>query len=52
MPTAIIGEIKKALKVSVVDTLPDQGRPNRLYFVLNGDDNDNRYNEYIWIKDD
>lgn len=53
MSTAILGELKKALKVKVVDTLPDKGVLNQIYFVLNGDSSEeNRYDEYLWIKDD
>lgn len=52
MATTITGEFKKALKVSVVDTLPEQGISNRLYFVLNeSSSEDNRYDEYIWVID-
>lgn len=52
MATTITGEFKRALKATVVDTLPEQGISNKLYFVLNGSSSeDNRYDEYIWVVD-
>lgn len=52
MATTITGEFKRALKATVVDTLPEQGISNKLYFVLNGGSSeDNRYDEYIWVID-
>lgn len=53
MSTAIFGDIKRMLKVEVVTQLPTIGKSNRLYFVLNGDTaEENRYDEYIWVKDE
>lgn len=53
MSTAIFGDIKRMLKVEVVTQLPDTGKSNKLYFVLNGDTaEENRYDEYIWVKDE
>lgn len=53
MSTAIFGDIKRMLKVEVVTQLPDTGKSNKLYFVLNGDAaEENRYDEYIWVKDE
>lgn len=53
MSTAIFGDIKRMLKVEVVTQLPTIGKSNRLYFVLNGDAaEENRYDEYIWVKDE
>lgn len=53
MSTAIFGDIKRMLKVEVVTQLPTIGKSNKLYFVLNGDTaEENRYDEYIWVKDE
>lgn len=51
MSTMITGEAKKSFKAIVVKELPEKGILNNLYFVLNGDEGDNKYDEYIWIKD-
>lgn len=51
MSTIITGEAKKSFKAIVVKELPEKGILNNLYFVLNGDEGDNKYDEYIWIKD-
>lgn len=51
MSTVITGEAKKSFKAIVVKELPEKGILNNLYFVLNGDEGDNKYDEYIWIKD-
>lgn len=52
MATTIYGEIKRLLRVKVVTELPEQGVPNKIYFVLNSDSaEDNRYDEYLWVKD-
>lgn len=53
MATAIIGALKHLPKASILPTLPETGRPNRIYFIPNGDPTeDNRYNEYLWVKDE
>lgn len=53
MATTIYGEIKRLLRVKVVTELPEQGVPNKIYFVLNsGSAEDNRYDEYLWVKDE
>lgn len=53
MATTIYGEIKRLLRVKVVTELPEQGVPNKIYFVLNSDSaEDNRYDEYLWVKDE
>lgn len=51
MSTIITGEAKKSFKAIVVKELPEKGILNNLYFVLNGDEGDNKYDEYIWVKD-
>lgn len=51
MSTMITGEAKKSFKAIVVKELPEKGILNNLYFVLNGDEGDNKYDEYIWVKD-
>lgn len=51
MATAIIGTLKHPPKASILPTLPETGRPNRVYFIPNEDPTeDNRYNEYLWVK--
>ena len=51
MATAIIGTLKHLPKASILPTLPETGRPNRIYFIPNEDPTeDNRYNEYLWVK--
>lgn len=53
MATAIIGTLKHLPKASILPTLPETGRPNRIYFIPNEDPTeDNRYNEYLWVKDE
>lgn len=53
MATAIIGTLKHLPKASILHTLPETGRPNRIYFIPNEDPTeDNRYNEYLWVKDE
>lgn len=53
MATAIIGTLKHLPKASILPTLPETGRPNRVYFIPNEDPTeDNRYNEYLWVKDE
>lgn len=53
MATAIIGTLKYLPKASILPTLPETGRPNRIYFIPNEDPTeDNRYNEYLWVKDE
>lgn len=53
MATAIIGILKHLPKASILPTLPETGRPNRIYFIPNEDPTeDNRYNEYLWVKDE
>lgn len=52
MATTIFGEIKKTLKASVLPQLPDKGVPNRIYYIPNGTTGDNKYDEYLWIKDE
>lgn len=48
MATAIIGTLKHLPKASILPTLPETGRPNRIYFIPNEDPTeDNRYNEYL-----
>lgn len=51
MGTAIIGTQMRTLKASVVTELPDKGVSNKIYYVPNGTTGDNKYDEYIWIKD-
>lgn len=53
MATAIIGTLKHLPKASILPTLPETGRPNRIHFIPNEDPTeDNRYNEYPWVKDE
>lgn len=53
MATAIIGTLKHLPKASILPTLPETGRPNRIYFIPNEyPTEDNRYNEYLWVKDE
>lgn len=48
MATAIIDTLKHLPKVSILPTLPETGRPNRVHFIPNEDPTeDNRYNEYL-----
>lgn len=50
MATAIIGTLKHLPKASILPTLLETGRPNRIYFIPNEDPTeDNRYNEYLWV---
>ena len=51
MGTAITGTQMRTLKASVVTELPDKGVSNKIYYVPNGTTGDNKYDEYIWIKD-
>lgn len=51
MGTAITGTQTRTLKASVVTELPDKGVSNKIYYVPNGTTGDNKYDEYIWIKD-
>ena len=37
MATAIIGTLKHLPKASILPTLPETGRPNRIYFIPNED---------------
>lgn len=37
MATAIIGTLKHLPKASILPTLPETGRPNRVYFIPNED---------------
>lgn len=50
MGTAITGTQTRTLKASVVTELPDKGVSNKIYYVPNGTTGDNKYDEYIWIK--
>lgn len=53
MATAIIGTLKHLPKASILPTLPETGRPSRVYFIPNEDPTeDNRYNEYLRVKDE
>ena len=53
MATAIIGTLKHLPKASILPTLPETGRPNRIYFIPDEDPTeDNRYSEYLWVKDE
>lgn len=36
MATAIIGTLKHLPKASILPTLPETGRPNRIYFIPRG----------------
>lgn len=51
MGTAITGTQMRTPKASVVTELPDKGVSNKIYYVPNGTTGDNKYDEYIWIKD-
>lgn len=54
MATAIIGDKRRlgGISATVVDSLPATGQSNKIYFVPNQETSeDNRYDEYIWIKD-
>lgn len=51
MGTAITGTQMRTLKASVVTELPDKGVSNKIYYVPNDTTGDNKYDEYIWIKD-
>lgn len=50
MGTAITGTQMRTLKASVVTELPDKGVNNKIYYVPNGTTGDNKYDEYLWIK--
>lgn len=53
MATSIIGTVKHLPKASVLPSLPEEGISNRIYFVPNKNPTeDNRYSEYLWVKDD
>lgn len=51
MGTAITGTQMRIPKASVVTELPDKGVSNKIYYVPNGTTGNNKYDEYIWIKD-
>jgi hypothetical protein len=51
MGTAITGTQMRTLKASVVTELPDKGVSNKIYYVPNSTTGNNKYDEYIWIKD-
>ena len=44
-------KITGGAKAKVVNSLPDKGNSNSIYLVPNSTTGDNRYDEYIWIKD-
>ena len=50
MGTAITGTQMRTPKASVVTELPDKGVSNKIYYVPNGTIGDNKYDEYLWIK--
>ena len=53
MATSIIGTVKHLPKASVLPSLPEEGISNRIYFVPSKNPTeDNRYSEYLWVKDD
>lgn len=53
MATSIIGTVKNLPKASVLPSLPEEGISNRIYFVPSKNPTeDNRYSEYLWVKDD
>lgn len=45
MATAIIGTLKHLPKASILPTLPETGRPNRIYFIPNEDPTEDKYIE-------
>lgn len=51
MGTAITGTQMRTPKAFVVTELPDKGASNKIYYVPNGTAGNNKYDEYIWIKD-
>lgn len=44
-------KITGGAKAKVVDSLPDKGSSNFIYLIPNKTTGDNKYDEYIWIKD-
>ena len=44
-------KITGGAKAKVVDSLPDKGSSNSIYLIPNKTTGDNKYDEYIWIKD-
>lgn len=50
MGLAIIGNNRSGAKVKVVTELPTTGSANTIYLVPNNTTGDNKYDEYIWIK--
>lgn len=51
MATAIIGNQKHKLKATIVEQLPDKGVSNKIYYVPNKTKGNNKYDEYVWLKD-
>lgn len=51
MATAIIGNQKHKLKATIVESLPDKGVSNKIYYVPNKTKGNNKYDEYVWLKD-
>lgn len=51
MATAIIGNQKHKLKATIVEQLPNKGVSNKIYYVSNKTTGNNKYDEYVWLKD-
>ena len=51
MATAIIGNQKHKLKATIVESLPDKGVSNKIYYIPNKTKGNNKYDEYVWLKD-
>lgn len=51
MATAIIGTLKHLPKASILPTLPETGRPNRIYFIPNVDQKIIESAIIFWFKD-
>lgn len=51
MATAIIGNQKHKLKATIVEQLPNKGVSNKIYYVPNKTTGNNKYDEYVWLKD-